>query len=66
MTKSARASLALRLYYIAAVSIGGVYLPFFPRWLEGRGVFGLRLGLIAAAAPAMAVVAPASLGALAG
>jgi PPP family 3-phenylpropionic acid transporter len=53
------------MYYVAAVSVGGVYLPFFPRWLEGRGMLGLRLGLIAAAAPAMSVVAPGMFGAIA-
>jgi PPP family 3-phenylpropionic acid transporter len=65
MSKTARGTLALRLYYVAAVSIGGVYLPFFPRWLEGRGMFGVRLGIIASAAPAMGIVAPAAFGALA-
>jgi MFS transporter, PPP family, 3-phenylpropionic acid transporter len=65
MTKTARGTLAIRLYYVAAVAIGGVYLPFFPSWLEARGMLGLRLGLIAAAAPAMAVVAPTAFGALA-
>jgi MFS transporter, PPP family, 3-phenylpropionic acid transporter len=65
MTEKARGTLAIRLYYVAAVAVGGVYLPFFPRWLEGRGVFGARLGVVAAAAPAMAVVAPSAFGALA-
>lgn len=58
-------TLALRMYYVAAVSVGGVFLPFFPRWLEGRGMLGVRLGLIAAAAPAMNIIAPGAFGALA-
>ncbi|HXN34076.1 MAG TPA: MFS transporter [Polyangiaceae bacterium] len=58
-------ALALRTYYAAALAVGGVYLPFFPRWLEARGMFGVRLGVIAAAAPAMGVIAPTAFGALA-
>ncbi|MDP9000757.1 MAG: MFS transporter [Myxococcota bacterium] len=65
MTKTARGTLALRLYYVMACGIGGVYLPFFPRWLEGRGMLGLRLGVIAAAAPAMGVFAPTVFGVVA-
>ena len=65
MSRSLRGTLALRVYYAAAVAVGGVYLPFFPRWLEARGMFGVRLGVIAAAAPAMGVVAPAAFGTLA-
>jgi PPP family 3-phenylpropionic acid transporter len=42
--------------------MGGVYLPFFPAWLQGRGMFGLRLGVICAAAPAMNLVAPGIFG----
>lgn len=65
MTRTTRRTLALRLYYATSLGIGGIYLPFFPRWLEARGMFGLRLGLIAAAAPAMGVLAPTGFGALA-
>jgi PPP family 3-phenylpropionic acid transporter len=65
MTKATRGTLALRVYYTTALGVGGIYLPFFPRWLEARGMFGVRLGLIAAAAPTMGVVAPAGFGALA-
>ena len=63
MTKTARGTLALRMYYATALAVGGVYVPFFPRWLEARGMFGVRLGLIAAAAPAMGVIAPTAFGA---
>jgi PPP family 3-phenylpropionic acid transporter len=65
MSRPARGTLALRIYYATGFAIGGFYLPFFPRWLEARGMFGLRLGIIAAAAPAMGVLAPAGFGALA-
>ena len=65
MSQIGRRATALRVYYAAALAVGGVYLPFFPRWLEARGMYGLRLGLIAAAAPVMGVVAPPAIGALA-
>jgi MFS transporter, PPP family, 3-phenylpropionic acid transporter len=65
MTKMVRGTLALRVYYATALAVGGVYVPFFPRWLEARGIFGVRLGIIAAAAPAMGVIAPPVFGALA-
>jgi PPP family 3-phenylpropionic acid transporter len=65
MTKTSRGTLALRIYYATALAVGGVYVPFFPRWLEARGMFGIRLGVIAAAWPAMGVVAPTAVGALA-
>jgi PPP family 3-phenylpropionic acid transporter len=64
MTKTVRGTLALRLYYLTALGVGGVYLPYFPRWLEARGMVGLRLGLVAAAGPAVGVVAPTLFGAL--
>jgi PPP family 3-phenylpropionic acid transporter len=60
-----RGTAALRIYYIASFAVSGVYLPFFPRWLEARGIFGLRLGVICAAAPAMALVAPTAFGVVA-
>jgi PPP family 3-phenylpropionic acid transporter len=60
-----RGSVSLRVYYLAAFAAGGLYLPFFPRWLEARGMRGIELGLIAAAAPAMGVLAPAAIGTLA-
>ena len=60
-----RGTVALRIYYVAAVAIGGVYLPFFPTWLEARGMQGVRLGIVAAAAPAMSILAPTAFGTLA-
>jgi PPP family 3-phenylpropionic acid transporter len=60
-----RGTLPLRVYYVASFAVGGVFVPFFPRWLEARGMFGLRLGIISAAAPAMALFAPAAFGVVA-
>ena len=55
-------TLPLRAYYLAAYAVGGAYLPFFPRWLEGRGIHGVRQGILCAAAPAMGLVAPTLFG----
>lgn len=60
-----RGTLPLRVYYVASFAVGGVFVPFFPRWLEARGMLGLRLGVISAAAPAMALFAPAAFGVVA-
>jgi PPP family 3-phenylpropionic acid transporter len=65
MDRPARGTLALRLYYVAAFGVVGLYLPFFPRWVEARGMLGVRLGIIAAVAPATGVLAPTVFGALA-
>jgi PPP family 3-phenylpropionic acid transporter len=65
MSKSAPGTLALRLYYVAACAVGGLYLPFFPRWVQARGLLGARLGIVAAVAPAVGVLAPTVFGALA-
>jgi PPP family 3-phenylpropionic acid transporter len=65
VNKPTRGTLALRLYYVAAFGVVGLYLPFFPRWIEARGMLGIRLGIIAAVAPATGVFAPPLLGALA-
>jgi PPP family 3-phenylpropionic acid transporter len=52
----------LRLYYFAAFAALGVYLPFFPPWLEARGIRGLSLSLVTALFPAMSVIAPPAFG----
>jgi PPP family 3-phenylpropionic acid transporter len=57
-----RPLLPLALYYFAAFGALGVYAPFFPRWLEARGVSGLRMGAVAALIPAMGVVGPPLVG----
>ncbi|MBI4953318.1 MAG: MFS transporter [Myxococcales bacterium] len=49
---------ALRVYYFASFAMFGAYLPFFPRWLEARGLMGAPLGLVVATMPAMSVLAP--------
>jgi MFS transporter, PPP family, 3-phenylpropionic acid transporter len=59
-----RGFFGLRAYYVAAFTVGGLYVPFFPRWLEARGIHGLELGVIAAASPAMGVLAPAAFGSI--
>jgi PPP family 3-phenylpropionic acid transporter len=50
--------IVLRFYYFTAFAALGVYLPFFPRWLEARGIDGFGLGLVAATLPAMGVLGP--------
>jgi PPP family 3-phenylpropionic acid transporter len=57
--------LTLRLYYLASFASLGAYAPFFPRWLEARGVEGLAMGAIAGLAPAMGVLGPPAVGLLA-
>jgi PPP family 3-phenylpropionic acid transporter len=56
---------ALRLYYFGSLGALGAYLPFFPRWLEARGVRGVAQGVILAAVPAMNLLAPPAFGFLA-
>src|SRR5262249_50973742 len=48
----------LRLYYFVIFSVLGMYLPFFPRWLEGRGIRGISMGVVSATVPAMSLLAP--------
>jgi PPP family 3-phenylpropionic acid transporter len=55
----------LRLYYFASFAALGAYAPFFPRWLEARGVVGLAMGLVAGLVPAMGVLGPPAVGVLA-
>lgn len=56
--------LTLRFYYAACFVALGVYLPFFPRWLEARGVHGAAMGMVAASLPAMGLVGPPLFGIL--
>jgi PPP family 3-phenylpropionic acid transporter len=53
---------ALRAYYFAVFAALGVYVPFFPPWLEAHGFTGLRLSVIVALGPAMSIVAPPLVG----
>lgn len=57
--------LTLRLYYFASFAALGACVPFFPRWLEARGVEGLSMGVIAGLLPAMGVLGPPAVGLLA-
>src|SRR6185437_13977973 len=57
--------LGLRLYYFASFAALGAYVPFFPRWLEARGIVGLRMGLVAGLLPAMGILGPPAVGLLA-
>ncbi|MFS8069947.1 MAG: MFS transporter [Byssovorax sp.] len=56
--------LALRFYYVAYFVALGIYLPFFPRWLEARGVHGAAMGMVSASLPAMGLVGPPLFGIL--
>jgi len=56
--------LPLRSYYAACFLALGVYLPFFPRWLEARGVHGAAMGVVSASLPAMGLVGPPLFGVL--
>ena len=49
---------ALVVYYFASFALFGAYLPFFPRWVEARGITGIGLGVVAAALPTMSILAP--------
>ena len=54
----------LRIYYAACFLALGVYLPFFPRWLEARGVHGAAMGVVSASLPAMGLIGPPLFGVL--
>jgi PPP family 3-phenylpropionic acid transporter len=56
--------LTLRFYYAMCFMALGVYLPFFPRWLEARGVQGAAMGVVSASLPAMGLVGPLLFGIL--
>ena len=56
--------LALRFYYVAYFVALGVYLPFFPRWLEARGVHGAAMGIVSASPAAMGILSPPLFGIL--
>ncbi len=56
--------LTLRFYYATCFIALGVYLPFFPRWLEARGVQGAAMGVVSASLPAMGLVGPLLFGIL--
>jgi PPP family 3-phenylpropionic acid transporter len=53
---------SLCVYYFVAFGVTGAYLPYFPRWLEARGMVGTEFGIISAAGPAMGMLAPIAIG----
>jgi PPP family 3-phenylpropionic acid transporter len=57
-TRIPRLAGLLALFYVALFGSLGVQLPFLPRWLEARGIEGLRMGLVAAMVPGMALIGP--------
>lgn len=60
-----RRLISLRIYYFTCFAAFGAYLPYFPRWLEARGIDGLRMAVIAALLPAMGVIGPPTFGVIA-
>jgi PPP family 3-phenylpropionic acid transporter len=58
-------AVALRLYYLTVFAALGVQLPFFPRWLEARGIEGIAMGAVTATVPAMGLIGPPLFGLLA-
>ncbi len=54
----ARDTLPLPLYYAATFAALGAYLPYFPAWLEGRGLRGLEMSAVASLLPLFGVVGP--------
>jgi PPP family 3-phenylpropionic acid transporter len=56
---------SLCAYYFVAFAVTGAYLPYFPRWLEARGMAGTQFGIISACGPAMGMIAPIAIGVVA-
>ena len=54
----------LRPFFFFLFVTYGAFLPFFPTWLEARGVRGLWMSAIMALGPAMGIVGPPGFGAL--
>jgi MFS transporter, PPP family, 3-phenylpropionic acid transporter len=52
----------LCVFYFASFAALGAFAPFFPRWLEARGVEGLAMGMVLATTPAMGLVGPPLVG----
>lgn len=55
----------LRLYYFVAFGALGLYLPYFPSWLEGRGFLGWRMSALVALLPLCQLASPTLVGLLA-
>jgi PPP family 3-phenylpropionic acid transporter len=54
----------LRPFFFFLFVTYGAFLPFFPTWLEARGVRGIAMSALMALGPAMGVVGPPGFGAL--
>jgi MFS transporter, PPP family, 3-phenylpropionic acid transporter len=50
--------LALRLYYFVSFGAIGAYVPYFPAWLESRGVHGLEMSAITSLMPFVGLLSP--------
>ncbi len=55
----------IAIFYFAGFAAYGMYVPYFPTWLEARQVRGAAMGLALAAVPAIGIVAPPVVGAIA-
>ncbi len=55
----------LRLYYFLVFSAFGLYLPFFPTWLEARGYTGVLMSAVVALTPIASLFSPPLTGLLA-
>ncbi len=53
-----RSIIPLRVLYFCSFAALGAFAPFFPRWLEARGMKGIAMGAILATLPAMGLVGP--------
>src|SRR6185436_2250331 len=60
MSRDSRAGVTarLRLYYFVSFAAFGAYIPYFPTWLEGRGVRGLAMSSITSLMPFVGLVSP--------
>jgi PPP family 3-phenylpropionic acid transporter len=54
----------LRLFFFCSFVSYGAFLPFFPTWLEARGVRGVAMSALMALGPALGVLGPPGFGAL--
>lgn len=56
---------SLRAFYFAMYAAMGVYLPFFPAWLEAQGFRGSQMSALASLVPLASLAMPLLLGLLA-
>lgn len=57
--------MATRSFFFLHFAAMGVFLPYFPVWLETQGVTGFRMSLVLAILPLLSIVAPSGFGVLA-